>query len=71
LDCYTLKDPKLLADELDKTKSERDHLKKKMADLASQMGGHSTGQVVPKHGFTLIQLILVALIAFLLGHYTS
>lgn len=64
-------DPKQLVDELDKTKIERDQLKKRVALLDAQMGGHPTAQMVPKHGFTLIQLILVALIAFLLGHYTS
>lgn len=63
--------PRDLAGELDKTKSERDQLKKKLDAMDVQMDGRSAGQAMVGHGFSLIQLILVALIAFLLGHYTS
>jgi len=57
-----------LADELERARNERDHFKQKVDSIQQ---GSAAGQTGLKNGFSLIQLILVALIAFLLGHYTS
>eukprot|EP00803_Ostreobium_quekettii_P011282 evm.model.scf_135.13 EVM.evm.TU.scf_135.13 scf_135:112002-117936(-) len=62
------KDTKDIASELEKARRERDMFKSKVDNIQQSS---SAAQMNLKNGFSLIQLILVALIAFLLGHYTS
>lgn len=63
--------PRELREVLEKTRNERDKLQKKLEVMDLHTDNRSTGQMVVGQGFSLLQLILVALIAFLLGHYTS
>lgn len=58
------------AQRLDDAKAEQDsHRKVVRKDMQTDAG--SAGQGIAANGFSLLQLIVVALIAFLLGHYTS
>lgn len=59
--------------ELQKLKRERDDLRRQLDNLKSESGGRVplSSQVLSKGGFSMIHMILAALIAFLIGHYTS
>ncbi|GMH42834.1 hypothetical protein BSKO_10753 [Bryopsis sp. KO-2023] len=59
--------------ELQKLKRERDELRRQLDTLKNEAGAGRplASQVLSKGGFTMLHLILAAVIAFLLGHYTS
>lgn len=61
----------MLRARLDRITAERDELRRSLEQLqAQQRSAPATRAVAPRRGFTIMHIIIVAILAFLLGHFT-